>query len=754
VRQLVRLNSSPLSPLVLFGAAWVFAALLSQYHLLNGQSDWSVFTTAVVVAVPLAFLAGGLIGEGVALRVGGARARPRELGAGGRMYRRVLLAFLLIGLLELAHQFAKIGGIPLLSPNGEELRFAQGGPTILLTNLLTVAAIVALVRPRDLLAREARFELAVAAAALGGFALQAGRGSLVLPVIVAIAARWLYWGRPQTPLLLGGALFAYAAVVFGFYLRTRQNPFNPFEAELYGEILTETPFFLEPLVPIYLAITTNFLALQGVIGHFPTGAEFGGGAFDAIGLDIVFSGARNVSDISAGITAPWVTSTVAGPLWADGGFPVLVPGVALTGFLSAGAFAMAVRTRSMRWSMAAGYLLYLAIFGLYTNLWTQQLDWLMVVPLLLVLGAVTEDPQAPPGLTGRVWERIRSMRERGGVSAPSRAPTSDNGRRENGRDRRLTRGLVLVGLAIVAVLIVSGLAIQRLLPEPYPLLGAKPLPGSTAGALAVMTNSDRPSDNESLVWARQSDGGVDLYEYKPSRPLSEAERMARVSIPQDPRRLSFDVNFWLPWRATALFSFEQHENNLSVRLTPTWRSDGDPREFTVPLSSPAPGTERDLMIARWGGERADLFILTRGDPNSRPLLQILSGESGFRRQVYATRLPYRGLSGDTWSVDVGLVLGIPKKSDERLFRGERIDLLLIRHDPEKEHSDLQLLLGETGFQWNALRRDLEGPGSVPRDTRFMIGSYQGATAIYEVRPGGENGPRLTMFGITNTPALQ
>lgn len=754
MRQLVRLNSSPLSPLVLFGAAWVFAALLSQYHLLNGQSDWSVFTTAVVVAVPLAFLAGGLIGEGVALRVGGARARPRELGAGGRMYRRVLLAFLLIGLLELAHQFAKIGGIPLLSPNGEELRFAQGGPTILLTNLLTVAAIVALVRPRDLLAREARFELAVAAAALGGFALQAGRGSLVLPVIVAIAARWLYWGRPQTPLLLGGALFAYAAVVFGFYLRTRQNPFNPFEAELYGEILTETPFFLEPLVPIYLAITTNFLALQGVIGHFPTGAEFGGGAFDAIGLDIVFSGARNVSDISAGITAPWVTSTVAGPLWADGGFPVLVPGVALTGFLSAGAFAMAVRTRSMRWSMAAGYLLYLAIFGLYTNLWTQQLDWLMVVPLLLVLGAVTEDPQAPPGLTGRVWERIRSMRERGGVSAPSRAPTSDNGRRENGRDRRLTRGLVLVGLAIVAVLIVSGLAIQRLLPEPYPLLGAKPLPGSTAGALAVMTNSDRPSDNESLVWARQSDGGVDLYEYKPSRPLSEAERMARVSIPQDPRRLSFDVNFWLPWRATALFSFEQHENNLSVRLTPTWRSDGDPREFTVPLSSPAPGTERDLMIARWGGERADLFILTRGDPNSRPLLQILSGESGFRRQVYATRLPYRGLSGDTWSVDVGLVLGIPKKSDERLFRGERIDLLLIRHDPEKEHSDLQLLLGETGFQWNALRRDLEGPGSVPRDTRFMIGSYQGATAIYEVRPGGENGPRLTMFGITNTPALQ
>jgi oligosaccharide repeat unit polymerase len=754
MRRVVQLNSSLLSPLVLFSAAWVFAALLSQYHLLNAQFGWSIFMTAVVVAVPLSFIAGGLIGEGVALRVGGAVIRRSEPKAGTRTYRRVLVVFLLIGLLELAHQFAKIGGIPLLSPNGEALRFAQGGPTILLTNFLTVATIAALVKPRDLLARESRFELLIAAAALGGFALQAGRGSLVLPVIVAIAARWLYWGRPQVSLLGAGALFAFAAVVFGFYLRSRQNPFNPFEAELYGEVLPGTPFFLQPLVPIYLAITTNFLALQGVVGNFPTGADFGGGVFDAIGLDLIFSGARSVSDVSAAITPPWVTSTVAGPLWADGGFPVLVPGVALTGFFSAGAFAMAVRTRSLRWSMAAGYLLYQAIFGLYTNLWTQQLDWLMVVPLLLILGAVIEDPQAPPGLTGKAWERIRGMRARVGASAPATAPATDNGWLSEGESGRLTRGLVLGGLAIVAILIVSGLAIQRLLPEPYPELASKRLPASVVGALTVMTNSDRPSDNEPLVWARESGDAIDLYGYKPNRPLSETEHLARIPTPADPRKLGFDVNFWPPSRSTVLFSFEQRERNLSVRLSPTWRSDGVPREFTVPLVASLPGTERDFMIARWGGERADLFILTRGDPDSRPLLQILSGESGFRRQVYATRLPYRGMGGDTWAVDVTQIIGIDKKSEERIFRGDRVDLVLIRHDPDKEHSDVQVLLGETGFQWNAIRRDLDGPGSVPPGTDFMVGSYQGATAIYEVRPGGGTGPRLTMFGITNTPALQ
>ncbi|HEU4943603.1 MAG TPA: hypothetical protein VFT10_00410, partial [Solirubrobacterales bacterium] len=295
MRRFTQLNSTLLSPLLTFTAAWIFAALLSQYHLLNGQQDWSTIVIVVVAVVPIAFLAGGLIGEGLVLgRAGRATttAAPKE----SRTYRRVLIVLLAVGLLELAHQFVKIGGIPLLSPGGSVLRFSQGGPTIILTDGLTVAAIVALVRPKRLLSRDSRFELLIAAAALGGFALQAGRGSVLLPVIVALAARWLYWGRPRNWMFVAGGLLAFAAVVFGFYLRTRQNPYNPFESELFGEIIPGTPFFLQPLIPIYLAITTNFLALQGVVGHFPTGEAFGGGAFNAIGLDIIFQGARNVSD--------------------------------------------------------------------------------------------------------------------------------------------------------------------------------------------------------------------------------------------------------------------------------------------------------------------------------------------------------------------------------------------------------------------------------------------------------------------------
>lgn len=752
MKRFARLNGTLLSPLLTFTAAWIFAALLSQYRLLNGQQEWSTIVLAVVVAVPIAFVAGGLIGEGVALgraKRAEATAAPKE----SKAYRRVLLVLLTLGLLELVHQFAKIGGVPLLSPGGGALRFDQGGPTIILTDGLTVAAIVALVRPQRLLARESRFELLIAIAALGGFALQAGRGSVLLPVIVALAARWLYWGRPRNWMFIGGALLAFAAIVFGFYLRTRQNPYNPFESELFGEILPDTPFYLQPLVPIYLAITTNFLALQGVVGHFPTGEAFGGGVFDAVGLDIVFHGARNLSDVSGTITPPWVTSTVAGPFWADGGFIALIPGIAATGFISAGAFAMAVRTRTFRWSMIAAYLLYLAIFGLYTNLWTQSLDWLLVVPLLLIVGAIAEDPTEPPGLTGRAWGRIRRMSGR--TVTPNRPMTEpEDPNPGSGGDKKTAKVLVLLGAAIVAILVVSGLVIQPLLPEPYPLISSQRLPSGSGGANAVMTNSDRPSDNESLQWVRGAGHRASLYAYTPGRPLDETERLARLRIPEDVADSDFDVNVWPPWRAEALFSFEQLPRNLSITVTPTWSVDGKPETFLAPLSPPPAGTTREFMIASWGGDKPDLFVITRGDPASRPVLQILSGESGFYRQLYSARLPYRGLSPRTWSLQIAPIVGLPDKDDNRLFRGDRLDLVLIHHDPDEKHSMVHVLLGETGFEWDAIRRDLDNSGSIPEDTEFLIGSRQGATAIYEVQRRGENGPHLKVYGLTNPPALQ
>jgi oligosaccharide repeat unit polymerase len=749
MREVARLNRSLLSPLVAFCAAWTLGALISQYHLLAAQLPWSGYMVAVVLTVPVAFVAGGLVGEGFAYGLGGSEAKREKLATSAPLLRRILVVFLFLGLAELAHQFVKIGGIPLFSPEGNTLRFDQGGPTIVLTDLLTVAAIAALVKPRNPLARESRFELAIAVVALTGFALQAGRGSIILPIVVATAARWLYWGRPKAPLLGGAALLTFIAIVFGFYLRTRQNPYNPFEAEFYGEVLPGMPFFLQPLAPIHLAISTNFLALQGLVGYFPTRAPYGGGAFDAIGLHHIFDGARNVSNVSARLTPPWVTSTVAGPLWADGGFAALVPGVAATGFASAGAFAMAMRTRSFRWSMAAAYLLYLALFGLYTNLWTQQLDWLLIVPLLLMVGAIGDDPASPPGLTGWAWARIRRMLGRG--EKTSEDPTAN---RRPAREKRLALALVSIGLGIIVVLMVSGLAIQRLIPEPYPLYSTVRLTESVTRSVAVVTDSDRPQDNEQLRWVVPAARSVRVYTYQPAASPSTTRGSPAIVVPGDPRRTQFDVARWDQWRSMALFSFQEHPDRLSIKVSPLAIAEARPVTFQAPSSPPPVGATRDLVIATWTGTKPDLFILTRGRFSSRPVLQILSGESGFTKQIYVTRLPFRGLGEDEWSVDVGQIATLPRKSTGRVVRGTRPDLFLVNHDPDKEHSDVHVLLGESGFQGDAFQRALDTPGSVPPGTTFLLGSALGATAVYEVRPGVARGPSLKVFGLASPAGLR
>ena len=56
-----------------------------------------------------------------------------------------------------------------------------------------------------------------------------------------------------------------------------------------NEILPPLPFIVKPLIPVYLALTTNFVALEGIVGHFPTIAPFAHGAFNAVALDQVFS---------------------------------------------------------------------------------------------------------------------------------------------------------------------------------------------------------------------------------------------------------------------------------------------------------------------------------------------------------------------------------------------------------------------------------------------------------------------------------
>jgi hypothetical protein len=65
------------------------------------------------------------------------------------------------------------------------------------------------------------------------------------------------------------------------------------------------------------------------------------------------------------------------------------------------------------------------------------------------------------------------------------------------------------------------------------------------------------------------------------------------------------------------------------------------------------------------------------------------------------------------------------------------------------HADVQVLLGETSFKWDAFRHEIDTPGSVSPQTRFLLGSTLGTPAVYEVAPAAAERRRFGIFAIAS-----
>jgi hypothetical protein len=407
-------RASRVAPFIAFPALWFLCVGLAQIHLLAIQQPWSKPMWVVAFVVPAAFILGGLATKEVTYRPSaGLTARDCEIDPSiRRRLRALLLACAILGNLEEVHQFIAGRTVPLFSSHIDAARFAlPGGPTIVLTDLLTVAAVVALVLPRRLLSRDALPEIGIASFALLGFALAAGRGTIIQAVTVAAISRWLYRGRPPMRVLVTGIAVVLVFSAGFFYLRTSQHENDTLGIELREKVYPEHPV-VRPVVPVYLALATNMEALSRLVDYFPEHKPYGRGAYVAHGLDLFIPGAKDVQAVSAVVSPPWVTSTVAGPFWADGGLPLVVVGLGLIGAVVCGTWRLAVQARELRFVLVGANFLFLALFGVYVNLFTQQVDWLLITPLLWAFGAAAESRRAiPEALPMRL--RVRSVGARG-----------------------------------------------------------------------------------------------------------------------------------------------------------------------------------------------------------------------------------------------------------------------------------------------------------------------------------------------------
>jgi hypothetical protein len=388
---------------------------LAQIHLLAIQQPWSRPMWLVAIVVPVAFVLGGLAAKEAVTRPAADPAAPRSEvdPAVRRRLRAALLGCAILGNLEEVHQFVAGSTVPLFSSQIDAARFAlPGGPTIVLTDLLTVAAIVAFVLPPRLISKDAMPEIGIALFALLGFALAAGRGTIIQAVTVAAVGRWLYRGRPPIRLLVLGIAIVLVFSAGFFYLRTSQHRNDTLGVELREKVYPDLPAVVRPLVPVYLPLATNMEALSRLVDYFPAHEGYGHGAYDAHGLDLFIPGARDVQAVSAVVSPPWVTSTVAGPFWADGGLPLVVAGVALIGAVVCGSWSLARQARELRFVLLAANFLFLALFGVYVNLFTYQVDWLLITPLLWAFGAAAEGRSPFPEAI-RLRLRARRMSARG-----------------------------------------------------------------------------------------------------------------------------------------------------------------------------------------------------------------------------------------------------------------------------------------------------------------------------------------------------
>jgi len=99
-----------------------------------------------------------------------------------------------------------------------------------------------------------------------------------------------------------------------------------------------------------------------------------------VGIRLV--GARHaVAALSDGApNGPFVTNTIAGPWWADGALPLVVRGFAAVGAATGAAYGGARIRRSASACLVAGRIGTMAVFGVYTNLFTDHPDWVVVLP--------------------------------------------------------------------------------------------------------------------------------------------------------------------------------------------------------------------------------------------------------------------------------------------------------------------------------------------------------------------------------------
>lgn len=687
-------------PAVAFAVLWLVAVATARIHVLDIQQPWSTKTWLVIIIVPAAFLIGGFAVRWPARAL--AHPRPNTLRP-QRTPRKILALLVVVGYAELAREFATSGTVPLFSSQVDVARTSlNSGALELLTAGLTVAAVVAVTIPKRLLSRAALPDLALAAIGLLGFLLEGGRYAVVVPIAAGVVARSLYRRPPSFRTLVAPALCAVGLFSLIFYWRTGQELNGAFAQELYGRVLPGTPTLLVPLLPVHFALALNFTALAAIVSFFPHSMPFGHGVYDAYPLHGILH-ASSVSSVSAILTPPWTVSTLAGPMWADGGFVGVVIGCVITGGLTTAPYWIFRRTRTFSHALLAGYFFAIAVFCVYMNILTQFKDWVVVAGLMWALGRWMErrtplasepvEPDLP------LADLVRAPPFAAGVS-------------------------VLAVAAIAAGVVIVARRGEHRVQHPLPPVTALTTSDLPAGILNDPLATDPSLDGPDLIWSFSERAGR-VYATPLLRSGAALVAGPREDLGLRPpgKLLGFDVGRWGASSREAAFVLTA--NGRTVKITAISLGATPGSLLAMAQSAPiggVPGTPLQYLIASQPGTLPDLAVIDRGVGGAPASVQLYSGSSGYQKRVLDKQLPIGPLPSSQWTIALGSL------------ESARPDLLIATRSATTRsgHLEIHVLRASADYQAFGEQAPLDLRASEDHSMRFLITHIHGIPALYGV----------------------
>jgi oligosaccharide repeat unit polymerase len=392
-------------PYVALPAVWFLAVAVAQLPVIDYRSPWSTDMVILAFGAPLAFAVASWAAAGDLPKPTVApRPQPNygRLGPAGA----VLLAAGMVGVTVKA---ALLGGVPILSPNIDELRSAGGVAVPFYVSYLVVCSTFSTWVWSWRWAQ--RRQLHDAALALWSLALVASGGSRnVLLVAVVVPLVYMYlsglfaaigWRRIA---VVGAVLLAIASGLF--FLRLGQQRDSQFGSYVYSSVVERSPTVLRPLLPVYIGLATPLETLNRVTAYRRPNDGSDPGQYSVPGVPPVlnpFGARRDFYALTGALSQPYYfnVATFVGPLYADGGLALALVLAAVVGFLAGALFRVLYRSGTVASVALAAYGTYVVTFLFYENLltfYTLQVPWDALV-IWATLRYVTQNQPAPPRTT-------------------------------------------------------------------------------------------------------------------------------------------------------------------------------------------------------------------------------------------------------------------------------------------------------------------------------------------------------------------